>query len=246
MDIKRISTNTVQQIIDTFTKQLTNGTLKPGDQIPTEIELAERFGVARNTVREAIKILVAMGVLEIRRPVGTFVCEGFTEPMISPLLYGVILGRGDSYDELMDLREIMETGTMLTVIRNATDEEIASLSEPLVALGQACRADRPKVETVFKKDDAFHEAIMALSHNRMVERIADTVRTMTHDMRHESVQLMLESGRGEELYQAHEKLYRILSTRDLEGVYREIRSTYFVPDGEERRAVAVGVMRRTH
>jgi len=53
---------------------------------------------------------------------------------------------------------------------------------------------------------------------------------MTHDMRHESVQLMLESGRGEELYQAHEKLYRILSTRDVEGVYREIRSTYFTPD----------------
>ncbi|MBQ3261671.1 MAG: FadR family transcriptional regulator [Oscillospiraceae bacterium] len=232
MDIKKISNNTVQQIIDTFTKQLMNGALKPGDQIPTEIELAERFGVARNTVREAIKILVAMGVLEIRRPVGTFMCEGFTEPMISPLIYGVILGRGDSYDELMDLREIMETGTMLTVIRNATDEEIASLSEPLVALGQACRSETPDVEEVFRRDDAFHEAIMHLAHSRVVERIADTVRTMTHDMRHESVELMLQSGRGEELYQAHEKLYRILSTRDLEGVYREIRSTYFVPDGE--------------
>ena len=71
-------------------------------------------------------------------------------------------------------------------------------------------------------------------HNRMVERIADIVRTMTHDMRHESVQLMLESGRGEELYQAHEKLYRILSTRDVEGVYGEIRSTYFVPDAENQ------------
>ena len=73
---------------------------------------------------------------------------------------------------------------------------------------------------------------MHLAHSRVVERIADTVRTMTHDMRHESVELMLQSGRGEELYQAHEKLYRILSTRDAEGVYREIRSTYFVPDGE--------------
>ena len=230
MDIKKISNNTVQQIIDTFTKQLMNGALKPGDQIPTEIELAERFGVARNTVREAIKILVAMGVLEIRRPVGTFVCEGFTEPMISPLLYGVILGRGDSYDELMDLREIMETGTMLTVIRNATDEEILTLEKPLQALRDACFAARPRVETVFAKDDAFHEAIMALSHNRMVERIADIVRTMTHDMRHESVELMISGGRNEEFYAAHEKLYRLLRDRDVDGVYREIRSTYFVPD----------------
>ena len=232
MDIKKISNNTVQQIIDTFTKQLMNGALRPGDQIPTEIELAERFGVARNTVREAIKILVAMGVLEIRRPVGTFVCEGFTEPMISPLLYGVILGRGDSYDELMDLREIMETGTMLTVIRNAGDEEIATLSSPLVALGEACRRAAPDTEEVFARDDAFHQAVMKLSHNRVVQAIADTVRTMTHDMRRESVELMLAAGRSEELYQAHEKLYRILSEHDVEGVYREVRKTYYVPDGE--------------
>ena len=219
---KRNSQSAVQFLLDAFNRELLSGALQPGDQIPTEVELSEQFGVSRNTVREAIKILVAMGVLEIRRPVGTFVCEGFSEPMVSPLIYGVILGRGDSYDELMDLREIMETGTLLTAIRNAGDEEIAALSEPLVRLGQACRSETPDVE-----------AIMHLAHSRVVERIADTVRTMTHDMRHESVQLMLESGRGEELYQAHEKLYRILSTRDVEGVYREIRSTYFVPDGEE-------------
>lgn len=238
MDMKKISTNAVQQIIDAFTQALLEGSLRPGEQIPTEIELSEKFGVARNTAREAIKILVAMGVLEIRRPVGTFVCSGFTEPMISPMLYGVILGRGDNYNELMDLREIMETGTMLTVIRNAGDEEIAALSAPLVALGEACRRPEPSIEEVFSRDDAFHETMMALAHNRMVERIAATVRTMTHDMRHESVELMLKEGRAEELYQAHEKLYRILSERDVDGVYREIRSTYFVPD-EDKTVIAL-------
>ena len=233
MDVQRINNNAVQQIIDTFTEQLLLGKLRPGDQIPTEVELAESFGVARNTVREAVKILTAMGVVEIRRPVGTFVCSGFTEPMINPLLYGVILGRGDSYDELMDLREIMETGTMLTAIRNADDEEIATLSEPLVALGQACRRETPSVEEVFSRDDDFHKVMMSMTHNRILERIAATIRTLTYDMRRESVELMLASGRAEELYQAHEKLYRILSSRDVDGVYREIRSTYFVPDERE-------------
>ena len=227
---KRSPQSAVQYLLDSFNHELLSGSLRPGDQIPTEVELSEQFGVSRNTVREAIKILVAMGVLEIRRPVGTFVCEGFTDPMISPLLYGVILGRGDSYDELMDLREIMETGTMLTVIRNASDDEISSLTEPLSALREACFADPPSVETVFAKDDAFHEAIMSLSHNRMVQRIADIVRTMTHDMRRESVELMLSGGRNEEFYLAHEKLFRLLRDRDVDGVYREIRSTYFVPD----------------
>ena len=230
MDIQKIQNNAVQQIIDAFTQQLIEGNLRPGDQIPTEVELSEKFGVARNTTREAIKILVAMGVLEIRRPVGTFVCKGFVEPMLSPLVYGVILGSGNSYDELMDLREIMETGTMLTVIRNAGDEEIAALSEQLSALEAACRKKSPSVEEVFECDNAFHEAVMALAHNHIVEQIAATVRIMTHEMRHESVELMVSSGRAEELYLAHEKLFRILTERDVDGVYREIRSTYFVPD----------------
>ena len=230
MEVKKVSNNAVQQIIDAFTDSLTNGSLKPGDQIPTEVELSERFGVARNTVREAIKILVAMGVLEIRRPVGTFVCEAFSETMMNPLLYGIILSRGESYEELMDLREIMETGSLLTVIRNADNGEILSLSESLLALRKACLKPKPSVEEVFEKDDAFHDAINAMTHNRMVERIAATVRTMTYDMRLESVRLMVEAGRAEELYLAHEKLFRILQTRDVAGVYNEIRSTYFVPD----------------
>ena len=232
MEVKKVSNNAVQQIIDAFTDSLTNGSLKPGDQIPTEVELSERFGVARNTVREAIKILVAMGVLEIRRPVGTFVCEAFSETMMNPLLYGIILSRGESYGELMDLREIMETGSMLTVIRNAEDREILALSEPLNVLKKACMRAKPSVEEVFEKDDAFHDAINAMTHNRMVERIAATVRTMTYDMRLESVRMMVETGRAEELYLAHEKLFRILKTRDVSGVYNEIRSTYFVPDAK--------------
>ena len=238
MDIKKVSNNSVQNVIDAFTHALLSGDLKPGDQIPTEVELSERFGLARNTVREAIKTLVAFGVVEIRRPVGTFVCNGFSESMINPLLYGVILGRGEGNDELMDLREIVETGTMLTAIRNASDEEIAGLAEPLAELGIACLRAEPSLNEVFERDDAFHAAIMLLSHNRLVERIADTVRTMTHDMREESVRLMLENGQGEELYQAHEKLYRILRTRDVAGVYSEIRSTYFVPD-EEHGVIAL-------
>ena len=196
MDIQKINNNAVQQIIDDFTRQLVQGNLRPGDQIPTEVELSEKFGVARNTTREAIKILVAMGVLEIRRPVGTFVCEGFTEPMLSPLLYGIMLSRGDSYSELMDLREIMETGTMLTVIRNACDEEIASLSEPLEALRKACSKKRPMIREVFDADNQFHEAIMALSHNTVVEQISRTVRDMTYDMRLESVKLNLAADRA--------------------------------------------------
>ena len=71
---------------------------------------------------------------------------------------------------------------------------------------------------------------MGLSHNRIVEQISRIVRSMTYDMRKESVRLLVERGRAWELVQAHETLYRILRERDVDGVYRELRGTYFVPD----------------
>ena len=69
----------VQTVVDSITKAIITGDLKPGDKIPTEMELAESFGVGRNSIREAIKILVYYGVLEIRRAEGTFVCDGFNK-----------------------------------------------------------------------------------------------------------------------------------------------------------------------
>lgn len=76
--LKKINrSSVVQRVIDRLTEAIVSGELKPGDRIPTEMELAEQMGVARNSIREAVKILVYIGVLEIRRADGTFVCDGF-------------------------------------------------------------------------------------------------------------------------------------------------------------------------
>ena len=75
-----------RQVINALTDAMINRELRPGDKIPTEGEMAENMGVGRNSIREAIKILVYLGVLEIRRAEGTFVCEGFSESMIDPMI----------------------------------------------------------------------------------------------------------------------------------------------------------------
>lgn len=63
----------VWNVIDQLTQAMTMGKLRPGDKIPTETELSESLQVSRNSVREAVKILVAYGILEIRRAEGTFI-----------------------------------------------------------------------------------------------------------------------------------------------------------------------------
>ena len=81
------SQSVVQSVIDRITEGIIEGELKPGDQIPTEHELSSLLNVSRNTVREAIRILIAYGVLEVRRAEGTFVCDGFSTKMLNPAIY---------------------------------------------------------------------------------------------------------------------------------------------------------------
>lgn len=225
------STSVVEQTINFLTDAIIRRELKPGSKIPTEIELSEKLGVSRNTVREAIKTLIFMGVLEIRRPEGTFVRSGFTESLIDPMVYGIILNQDDSYDSLMELREMTEVGVMRLVIEKASDEEIEKLREPLSALEAACRAEKPDLDTVFNADNAFHEAINELGGNQMVIKISNIVRMLTHAMRYESVDVMIRKGETATLYEVHEKIFNILKNRDENNLNHEIRSTYFV-DGQ--------------
>lgn len=225
------STSVVEQTINFLTDAIIRRELKPGSKIPTEIELSEKLGVSRNTVREAIKTLIFMGVLEIRRPEGTFVRSGFTESLIDPMVYGIILNQDDSYDSLMELREMTEVGVMRLVMEKASDEEIEKLREPLSALEAACRAEKPDLDTVFNADNEFHEAINELGGNQMVIKISNIVRMLTHAMRYESVEVMIRKGETATLYEVHEKIFNILKNRDENNLNHEIRSTYFV-DGQ--------------
>ena len=90
-------------IVKRITDALVSGELKPGDKIPTETEFSENLGVGRNAVREAIKVLVAFGVLEIRRAKGTYVVDDYSDKLLDPLIYGLILSERNM-DELHPLR----------------------------------------------------------------------------------------------------------------------------------------------
>lgn len=239
IQLKRIkSESVVQQIIDSLVEAMIRKELKPGDQIPTEMELAERLGVGRNSVREAIKILVYFGVLEIRRAEGTYVCEGFTDTMIDPIIYGIILDKAGSYEYLMELREIMEAGVMKLAMENAKEEEFRNLRIQLERMRREIEIGPENVDRVFQEDNEFHSIITSMGHNPLVQKIEAVVRTLTHSMRYETVKAMVESGRGQELYEAHEKLLRILESKDETDLNENVRNTYFVNEFIEAKELA--------
>ena len=219
------NTSVVQQVIDRLTYAMIYKELRPGDKLPTEMELAASFGVGRNSIREAIKILVSFGVLDIRRPEGTFVASGFSDKMINPLLYGIILDQSDSIDSLKELREWIDFGILELAMEKAKSEDLFHLNEKLHKLTK--EIDGGNVEKVFIADDEFHEAISTAAHNSLLGQIAKLVRTLTSEMRMTTIRNMIQFGKSDELKQAHENLFNVVKLKKDDMARQMLVDGYF-------------------
>ena len=216
----------VQSVINCLTDAMRNKELKPGDRIPPEPDLAASPGVARSSVREAIKILTYLGVLESKRSEGTFVCNGFQESMIDPMIYGIILNQ-DSFENLMELREMTETGIMRLAILKYNEEEGRTLERLLEQMKAVLDSGEDMVDRFFQVDNEFHDMVSQMGENPLADKISRVVRTLTHAMRYETVSTMINSGRSEELFEAHSRLYDTLRSGDLNNVREIVRESYF-------------------
>ena len=225
----------VQSVINRLTEGMKRGELKPGDKIPTEPELAESLGVARSSVREAIKILTYLGVLESKRHEGTFVCNGFEESMIDPMVYGIILNQ-DSFENLMELREMTEAGMMRLAIKNHDEAELAELEKRLNDMAEIIGGtDEESIKAFFEADDRFHDMIAVMGKNPMADKINRVVRTLTYAVRYETVSSMITRGKGQQLYEAHRVLLEAIKQGDEEVLSNKVRESYFEAELMERR-----------
>ena len=218
----------VQRVINCLTEAMVSKQLKPGDKIPPEPELAATLGVARTSVREATKILAYLGVLESKRSEGTFVTAGFRESMIDPMVYGIILNQDDDFKNLMELREMMEVGMLRLAMAKHTEEGMAMLREKLNAMEAIGQKTGDIVEEMFEADNAFHDAVSELCENPQADKINRVVRVLTHAVRYDTVKNMIETGRTEELVDAHRQIYEVLRGRNQEDLDTIIRNTYFL------------------
>lgn len=218
------NTSVVQQVIDRLTYAMIYRELRPGDKLPTEMELAANFGVGRNSIREAIKILVSFGVLDIRRPEGTFVANGFSNKMINPLLYGIILDQSDSLESLKELREWIDFGILELAITKSVPEDLFQIEEQLRKL--FTEINNGDAEKVFIADDNFHEAISMAAHNSLLGQIAKVVRTLTSEMRMNTIRNMIKLYKGDELKIAHENLFKVVKFKNHDVARRMLVDGY--------------------
>jgi DNA-binding FadR family transcriptional regulator len=216
----------VQSVINCLTDAIRSEELKPGDRIPPEPELADSLGVARSSVREAIKILTYLGVLESKRSEGTFVCNGYKESMIDPMVYGILLNQ-DSFENLMELREMTETGMLRLAIEHHEEDELKELEAILGEMKTALELKENRVDTFFRADNRFHDKIAEMGKNPMADKINKVVRSLTYAVRYQTVSAMILGGKSEKLLNAHIQLFDAIKSRDVYDLSSKVRSSYF-------------------
>lgn len=217
-----------QCIVDRITQAIVDGELKPGDKIPTEAELSKSLNVGRNTVREAVRVLIAYGVLEIRRPSGTFVCDTFKPIVFSPMLYSLIFKAKNSYDHLIELRRITENGTMqLLWQKGLSDEQKQYLRVCAEKIEKLVHCAPQDFEAIATADKEFHDALARMTNNELVIDLNNIIVMLTYDSRCKTIRKIMQMGEGEYLIKTHYELLEQLSGGSVDKLYQAIQNSYF-------------------
>lgn len=203
----------VERVISQITNAIISGELKPGDRVPTEAELSETFQVGRNSIREAIKILVSFGVIYIKRPDGTFVSESYNQKMLDPMLYGIILQK-DAAEDIIELRKVIDIGILQVAMSKLSDEQIDQIEEELQQLIGVIHKEHIKVEEVLEADIRFHMAIVKAIDNELLESMYNYVDRITIPSRTRATNLILDSSEISNFIKLHEEIILLIRNKD--------------------------------
>jgi DNA-binding FadR family transcriptional regulator len=155
-----------QQIKDLI---LTRG-LAAGDPLPTEFELVDEFGVSRNSLREALKALQAVGIVEIRHGFGMYVGRMSLDALVDELTFHSRITLGDSRNELahlIEIREILECGLLRRLIDQHPEADHSDVAAVIDQMVIEVRDDTVAPET----DRRFHEVLYQPLDNPLVPQL---------------------------------------------------------------------------
>lgn len=160
----------VQQIIKSVENAILKKELGPGDPFPSENEMVKSLGVSKSSIREAVKMLEAMNVVEIRKGEGTFVRATVASEVINPLLFSLLLQQ-EANPQIIELRQMFEPAYSKLAMENATETDLKEIQKTVDDFRQNISAGTVTVED----DMAFHRAILQATHNEFVIKIGTVI-----------------------------------------------------------------------
>jgi GntR family transcriptional regulator, transcriptional repressor for pyruvate dehydrogenase complex len=223
-----------EEVFDQIKTAILDGRLRPGDKLPTEKELIGQLGVSRLPIREALKLLANMGLIETRQGGGSYVRSLLADRMKDPL--GLIMkDHADKIFELLEVRKEIESWSAFYAAERVTDQEIASLRKLVEETKTYCdHGKRPPG----RLDADFHLAIAQFSHNTIQAHLTHTI----YDVFSEYFNYLIENICFNEEYQEaicqqHAEVCDALGSKDSEKAKQTILKHLEFVGGQLRKRV---------
>lgn len=201
---------TTERVREQIESAIERGELRPGDRLPSERELTEMLGVSRVSVREAIRSLEALGLLEVQQGRGCFVTAGPGDGYADAFARWLSVHRGEVVD-LLRIRRALDVLAAESAARRVDDGGAARLQELAAAFGDAQAAEDADVEELMLRDKAFHDAIAELGGSPLIATLLGELR----DHMDRSRRLVLsDPGRARSSVDDHQAVVEAILARD--------------------------------
>lgn len=160
-----------EQVVEQILAAIREGRLSAGDRMPDENTMAAEFGVSRNCVREALRILETLETIEVRHGRGSFVRD--TSPAEPPRIWLSWLRTFETEVlDLLEAREAVETKAAQLAAENAEPEDLAKLDDLADRMAAGAKSGELDVAALARLDRAFHAAVTVASRNTFLQKLA--------------------------------------------------------------------------
>src|ERR1017187_10484233 len=192
-------------VFEQLLSYVVRGSWKPGDRIPPERELCQQLGIARTSLREALKAMELVGMLDSRVGDGTFVCPR-SEFLSRPLLWAFTGTDHDELQEIMEARTIIEENLAALAAKRASSEQIGEIGRAV----QLMRDSIARGDSILEADMAFHLAVSAAAQNGVLRNAVQLLRNL---MRQWILYKLLIPDIPQTVLKSHVEIYRAIAGR---------------------------------
>jgi GntR family transcriptional repressor for pyruvate dehydrogenase complex len=220
-----------RQVVNHIKDLLERGILRPGDKIPPERELARALKISRASLRTGIGYLAAMGVMNIRHGVGTFIHDGPAEFSKASLSFMSTL-HGFQPWQMFEARRIIESSLAAMAAERANDEHHVLLAEQVAEMFSI--ADDP--EEFLKHDVQFHRTIAQASGNPI---LAALIETITSAMYEDRLKTVSRARYLRKMAEMHRDIYRAIRAHDPAEAQLQMQKHLQVAEDEQKSEVAL-------
>ena len=211
-----------EHVIDSIKGMIARGELKCGEKIPSERDLAERFNVSRVPIREALKILEYMGILDSSRGDGTYVRNITVEDLIGKMDFAVT-ATADTLMDLLELRISLETFAAYYAAQRRTDEDIDALRQTIVDMREAKKLphmDDAGIQHLRQLSHQFHRCLVHAAHNSVLSSVYENLYELLDISRQFTTN---SSGFSYNSILAQEAVFKKIIQKDAEGARQSMQ-----------------------